>query len=88
VEASLRAKGFRENAKADHRVFTYFTQEGLKSVVFTKTSHGSGYRTLDDGLLGQMARQCRLTKARFIELVDCPLSQDDYEKELQAGGHL
>jgi len=56
--------------------------------VFTKTSHGSGYRTLDDGLLGQMARQCRLTKARFIELVDCPLSQDDYEKELQGGGHL
>ncbi len=88
VEAGLEAKGFAKDVKKDHRYFTYFTLEGKKTVVFTKSSHGSKYKTLDDSLILKMAKQCKLSKAKFIDLVDCPLSRSDYEKLLSEGNHL
>jgi len=35
-----------------------------------------------------MARQVSLTKKQFLDLVDCPLSREDYEKLLKAAGNL
>ena len=61
IEASLRRKGFVEGG-SDHRHFTYHTNAGQKTSVWTKTSHGSGYKTLSDHLVQQMARQCGLTR--------------------------
>jgi len=79
VEAALQNKGFRlENSH--HRFFIYFTQEGEKTAVRTRTSQGGG--ELDDFLLSQMAKQCHLTKASFLELVDCTLNQASYETRL------
>jgi hypothetical protein len=69
-----------------HHYFIYFTQEGKKTAVKTKTSHGTGSRDISDNLLGQMARQCHLVKKQFLELIDCPLSQDMYELILQEAG--
>lgn len=88
VEAGLEAKGFTKDEKKDHRYYTYVTVEGKKTAVFTKTSHGSKYKTLDDSLLLKMAKQCKLTKAKFVELVDCPLSRAEFEKLLAEGDHL
>jgi hypothetical protein len=31
-----------------------------------------------------MARQCKLTKQQFLELVDCPMNRDSYELILAA----
>ncbi|WP_297901534.1 hypothetical protein [Metallibacterium sp.] len=52
--------------------------------MFTKTSHGA--RELDDGLLGRMAKQCRLSRADFDRLIDCPLDRDGCEAKLVAAG--
>ncbi len=46
-------------------------------------SHGTGKKIIDDYLLGLMAKQCKITKKQFLELIDCPLNRDDYETILQ-----
>jgi hypothetical protein len=53
---------------------------GRKTPDFKKTSHGS--KKIDDHLLGQMARQCKLTGKVFALLVDCPLDRGDDENRL------
>jgi hypothetical protein len=79
VESALQSKGFRLE-HSHHRLFIYYTQQGEKTAVRTRTSQGGG--ELDEFLLGQMAKQCKLPKAAFLELVDCTLDQPGYEKRL------
>ncbi len=50
-------------------------------------SHGAD-RDLSDRLLGQMARQIHLNRRQFDQLVDCSLSQPDYEAMLRRGGFI
>ena len=82
VEAALKAKGFQAK-EGDHHYFVYWTVEGKKTPVFTKTSHGPKPKDISDNLLSLMAHQCRLTKPKFLELVDCPMSREKYEEALQ-----
>lgn len=86
VEAALAQKGFRQH-EGDHHFFVFWTADERKTAVRTKTSHGST-KDLGDGLLLQMARQVKLTKSEFLELVDCPMSRDQYEKHLDDAGHI
>lgn len=83
IARSLVAKGFRTH-DGDHAYFTYYSKAGKKSAVFTKTSHGA--REIDDNLLGRMARQCKLSRADFEQLIACPLDRDRYEAKLVAQG--
>lgn len=85
VESGLLSKGFQESQN-DHHYFIYFTKEGKKTTAKTKTSHTKKMKDIPENLLGQMAKQCHLTKSKFLELVDCPLSQDKYEDILQQQG--
>jgi predicted RNA binding protein YcfA (HicA-like mRNA interferase family) len=83
VEAALLAKGFSARGKGgDHRFFVYVSQEGRVTSVRTKTSHSPKMRDIPDNMLGQMARQCRLSRQQFIELVECPLDRDGLEEIL------
>ncbi len=84
VEKSLEAKGFQRAKGGDHNYFHYYSKTGKKTAVFTYTSHGS--REIDDNLLGRMARQCKLRRADFDLLIDCPLDRDSYEAKLIAQG--
>lgn len=81
VEASLESKGF-ERSERDHSYFVYHTTAGKKTVAKTKTSHTPKMKSLGDELLGKMARQCCLSKPQFLDLVDCPLDRQGYEKLL------
>jgi len=81
IERGLLHKGFAKG-EGDHRYFTYHNLKGEKTAVFTKTSHSPKMRDIPDGLLGLMAKQCRLSKGDFLNLIDCPLSREDYEKRL------
>lgn len=81
VEQSLKRKGFVRR-EGDHHYFVYHTIAGLKTAIFTKTSHTPKMREIPDNLLGQMARQCRLSKSEFLDLVDCPLSREGYEAKV------
>lgn len=86
VEAALKKKGFRQD-EGDHHWFIYWTADGLKTTIRTKTSHGST-KDLGDGLLKEMARQLRIAKGNFLDLVDCPLSGEQYELGLREEGHI
>ena len=79
VERSLKTKGFKQR-EGDHSYFNYYSTTGKETAIFTKTSHGA--REIDDSLLGRMARQCKLSRADFDRLVDCPLDRDSYEIKL------
>jgi hypothetical protein len=79
VDAALLRKGFR-NKEGDHHYFIYYTTAGKKTRVFTKTSHS--HREISDNLLSQMAQQCKLARANFDRLLDCPLSREEYERLL------
>lgn len=87
VEAAMTAKGFRQD-QGDHHFFVYFTKAGKKSRARTKTSHTAKMKDIPDNLLSQMAQQCKLTKPQFLDLVDCPMSRDQYEDALRARGEL
>jgi hypothetical protein len=85
VESALLSKGFQQTEN-DHHYFIYFTKDGKKTTAKTKTSHTKKMKDIPDNLLSQMARQCHLKKAEFLDLVDCPLSQDGYEEILEKQG--
>jgi hypothetical protein len=50
--------------------------EGVTTIV-TRLSHGS--TVVDDNLAKLMANQCCLQLKEFWDLVDCPLSEEDWE---------
>lgn len=78
VEQSLQAKGFGVK-EGDHHYFTYFRPDGRKTSIFTKTSHTPKMREIPDNLLALMAKQCKLSKRQFLELVNCPMSREAYD---------
>lgn len=84
VIENLQRKGFRKRQGGDKYFHLYV--HGKKTAVFTFVSHGE--REIHDGLLGQMAKQTRLVKKEFLDLVDCDLSEADYLKLLRERGHL
>src|SRR5579863_4648319 len=68
VAGGLESKGFRrENSKDVHyRLYV----DGKKTVIYTMISHGE--KEIHDGLLGTMARQVKLSRRQFNDLIDCP----------------
>ena len=86
VRRGLRRKGFRET-DARHRKYEYFKLDGQEGGVNTLMSHGAD-RDVDDHLLGMMARQLHLNRRQFDDLIDCRLSQSDYEAMLRRGGFI
>jgi predicted RNA binding protein YcfA (HicA-like mRNA interferase family) len=87
IEEALEKKGF-SRSQGDHRFFTYWTIEGVKTSVWTKTSHGTQYKTIGDNLVRDMAKQCGLTSPQFKELINCPLNRSDYESILIGNGRI
>jgi len=85
VEISLVRKGF-VRTESHHSFFVYLDLRGRKSSIRTRTSHGG--RDLGDYLLQQMAKQCKISKQQFVELIDCPLTQQQYEALLKNSGSL
>lgn len=79
IDAALQRKGF-VHEDGDHHYYVYHNLSGKKTIKKTKMSRGTKHKTIGDNLLGQMARQLGLTKASFLELVDCTLDQKGYEK--------
>lgn len=84
---NLKKKGFIDSANKsnDHKYLELF-HEG-KLILYTKLSHGSR-NDLGDFLIKQMSSQCKLSKTQFADLVNCPLSQDEYFEILEKGGYL
>ncbi len=77
VVAALKRKGF-QSSNSHHVTFLYLKKDGTLSSIRTRVSHNSG--DINDYLIGEMAKQCKLSKNDFKDFVDCRLSQDGYEK--------
>jgi predicted RNA binding protein YcfA (HicA-like mRNA interferase family) len=84
VSTSLTKKGFTAGG-GDHEFYRLFI-EGKNTGIRTKISHGE--KEIHDGLLGQMAKDTRLSKREFLELVDCSLKGDAYVSLLRDRGDL
>ena len=79
VEQALESKGFMKQQKK-HVFFVYHThEERLKTSVWTMMSHGNSGVDIGKSLIAKMARQCRIEKVELERLIDCSLSQKDYE---------
>lgn len=83
VMAALERKGFAPT-EGDHTYYCYYTAANKKTIVKTKVSHSG--KDIDDNLLNRMAHQCKLSNAQFRDLVDCPLSREQYESILGKQG--
>ena len=79
VLRSLKRKGFKQAEGARHTLLTYHDKEDKKPGITTLVGRGSGYKSLGDTLVGDMAQQCGLTTAQFEALVNCPMSRDEYD---------
>ncbi len=74
IRRSLLVKGF-EQQLTHHEMF-WLIVNGKRTSVRTRLSHGA--REYDDRLLSLMARQLHLSRREFDQLLDCPMSAEDY----------
>jgi hypothetical protein len=79
---NLKKKGFIDsiNKSNDHLYLELFFEGKL--VLYTKVSHGST-KDIGKSLISQMAKQCKLSTPDFLDLANCPLSQEEYFKKLK-----
>lgn len=80
VRSGLEAKGFVADEQRRHIILLYVDLEGRKTTARTLLSHKSGGTDVDDKLLGQMARQVSLSRADFLDLIDCPMSRETFDQ--------
>lgn len=62
--------------------------DGKRTGIATHTSHGSKYKVLSDDLVKYMAAQVKLTKAEFVQFVNCTLTFQQYVALLRSRGIL
>jgi hypothetical protein len=86
IDKALRKKGFRRELDGKHIHYFFPGASGKKSGVSTLMSHGMGSTTIGDPLLALMARQLHLTKKQFLDLIDCPLDEEQYREILRNAG--
>lgn len=76
---NLRKKGFMV-VDGDHKFLEFYHNNKL--ILHTKISHEE--KDLNDFLISQMSKQCKISKPDFINLANCPLSQKAYVELLRS----
>ena len=79
VRQNLLKKGFIEKQGTKHILYVFIHEE--KRICETRMSRND--QDIDDYLIDQMKKQLFLDKQDFINLIDCPLSEEDYIKILK-----
>ena len=74
IKVGLTKKGFI-TVQRDH-TYLFLSVEGRKSSIHTKISHGN--KEYGANILFLVARQLRITTKQLDDLLDCPLSYEDY----------
>ena len=87
IQSGLQKKGFVKKDRS-HKTFRYIALDGTQTSVFTYCSHGPRRRDVKDGVIGAMARQCKISTKQFRQLVGCPLAREKYEELLCKCGIL
>ncbi|MDD2331249.1 MAG: hypothetical protein PHI68_01210 [Candidatus Cloacimonetes bacterium] len=86
ITDGLIKKGFRVQ-ESDHIRFVYYTFDNIKTAIHTKISRGSS-NEVDDYIIAQISKQCRLRKKDLFDLLNCPLERTDYEKMMIKEGFI
>jgi predicted RNA binding protein YcfA (HicA-like mRNA interferase family) len=73
---NLKSKGFIDapDRSDDHKYLELYQDDRL--ILYTKISHGE--KDLGSFLIRQMSHQCKLSKSEFMDLANCPLSEQAY----------
>ena len=85
IDSALQKKGFQCNTEGDHVHYHLLLDTGEQTTIKTKISHGMT-GTINADLISKMARQLRLSKTQFLNLIDCPISEEDYRIILREQG--
>jgi predicted RNA binding protein YcfA (HicA-like mRNA interferase family) len=80
VRAGLTAKGFVEEPQRKHVHFVYEDLQGRTTIARTMISHDAAGNDIGDNLLSKMARQIGLKKRQFEDLIDCPMTRDEFNE--------
>ena len=86
IEKSLSQKGFQLEER-DHR-FYFLYVDGQKTGIYTYVSTAPKYKTLQSPLISQMAKELRITRSEFTDLVQCPMDGPTYVAKLRQLGIL
>lgn len=76
----------RLDATRDHRFYELYVDG--QWVLQTKISTGTGYATLADPLVARIAKDLRVDKRQLNDILNCPMSYDDYIDHLRERGVL
>lgn len=88
IDSALRKKGFSIDDSRDHR-FYHHKLDGKITGIKTKISRGSNYKRIDASLQSKIKNQLKLDSSQeFRNLIDCPMTKDDYIKKLKEKGFL
>ena len=88
IDSALRKKGFSIDDSRDH-TFYHHKFNGKITGINTKISRGSNYKRIDASLQSMIKKQLKLdTSQEFKNLIDCPMTKDDYIKKLKGKGLL
>ena len=88
IQSSLKQKGFQEKEKTKHRYYDFIYDDKITSVS-TFVSRGTKYKEISDDILSRMWKQLRLNnKKELLDLVDCPMGEEELITLLQAKGIL
>ncbi len=78
IITGLIKKGFQRR-DGNHVYLHYYDVTGKKTKICTKVSHGS--KEYGNKILSLMAYQIGLSLEDFLNLIDCPMTQEEYEKK-------
>lgn len=81
---NLTKKGFKQVFDRDHRYFEFWHN----NVFVTKTFTSHNNKDIDDYLISQMSKQCKVTASFFKEFAKCNKTKEEYVLELINGGHI
>lgn len=84
LEKALLSKGFAKDNK--HHRMLWFYLDGKKTAIRTRISHDA--KDYGDPLLGEMSKQVKLPRKKFTDLIECPMSREDYIGHLRSAGVL
>lgn len=84
VRSSLKKKGFNLVENSHHYYWLYYN--GKKTNIRTHVSHND--QIIDDYLINKMKKQVCLSKEDFLDLINCPLSKEEYIQKLLDKGQL
>lgn len=84
LKGALLRKGFRKDP-THHEMYWLFVGE-RKTDIRTRISHGA--KECGNRLLGLMARQLKLERREFDDLIECPMTAEDYLSALREQDYL